>query len=125
VWTVSFLWVVPIVGWHHFFNGGKRSVPDDVCDTEYAKNSVLKIITSILNYFLPLGAMYALYTKIFVEVSSSANCPTSAYQQICCCNEAIYANQNAKFVWTKCQKNPRNVAVILWDRCKATFTDMV
>ena len=66
---VSFLWVAPVVGWHHFANDGVRSVPADVCDTEYATNTAFKIITSILNYFLPLGAMYALYTKIFLEVS--------------------------------------------------------
>jgi len=29
----------------------------------------LKIVTSILNYYLPLAVMYALYTKIFVEAS--------------------------------------------------------
>jgi len=66
---VSSLWIVPIVGWHHFVTGGRRVVPPDVCDTEYATNTALKIITSILNFYLPLALMYALYTKIFVEVS--------------------------------------------------------
>jgi len=51
-------------------------VPPNVCDTEYATNTALKIVTSILNYYcvilnyyLPLALMYALYTKIFVEAS--------------------------------------------------------
>jgi len=44
-------------------------VPPDVCDTEYATNTALKIVTSILNYYLPLAVMYALYSRIFVEVS--------------------------------------------------------
>ena len=66
---MSSLWIVPIVGWHHFVTGGRRVVPPDVCDTEYATNTALKIITSILNFYLPLALMYALYTKIFVEVS--------------------------------------------------------
>jgi hypothetical protein len=44
-------------------------VPANVCDTEYATNTALKIITSIFNYYLPLAVMYALYTKIFVEVN--------------------------------------------------------
>jgi len=66
---VSSLWIVPIVGWHHFVTGGRRVVPADVCETEYATNTALKIVTSILNYYLPLAFMYALYTKIFVEAS--------------------------------------------------------
>ena len=68
VWSVSSLWIVPIVGWHHFVNEGRRVVPPDVCDTEYATNTALKIVTSILNFYLPLAIMYALYSKIFVEV---------------------------------------------------------
>lgn len=66
---MSSLWIVPIVGWHHFVNEGHRVVPPDVCDTEYATNTALKIVTSILNFYLPLAIMYALYSKIFVEVS--------------------------------------------------------
>lgn len=65
---MSSLWIVPIVGWHHFVNGGERVVPSNVCDTEYATNTSLKIITSILNFYLPLAVMYALYTKIFLEI---------------------------------------------------------
>ena len=69
MWFVSSLWIVPIVGWHHFVKEGRRMVPPDVCDTEYATNTALKIVTSILNYYLPLAVMYALYSRIFVEVS--------------------------------------------------------
>lgn len=65
---MSSLWILPIVGWHHFVNRGERVVPSNVCDTEYATNTSLKIITSILNFYLPLAVMYALYTKIFLEI---------------------------------------------------------
>ncbi len=68
VWFVSSLWLIPIIGWHHFEHGGVRTVPRNVCDTEYAQNTILKIITGILNYYLPLAIMYALYTKIFIEI---------------------------------------------------------
>ena len=68
VWFVSSLWLIPIIGWHYFEHGGTRTVPSNVCDTEYATNTVLKIITGILNYYLPLGVMFALYTKIFMEI---------------------------------------------------------
>lgn len=32
VWLGSFLWIVPIVGWHKFFNEGVRKQPSDVCE---------------------------------------------------------------------------------------------
>ncbi|XP_053377863.1 histamine H1 receptor-like [Mercenaria mercenaria] len=67
-WLLSSLWIIPIAGWHHFFHGGTRTVPPDVCDTEYAKNSALKVITAFFNFFLPLAVMYALYFKIFQEI---------------------------------------------------------
>ena len=68
VWFVSSLWLIPIIGWHHFEHNGVRTVPEHVCDTEYAQNTILKIITGILNFYLPLAIMYALYTKVFIEI---------------------------------------------------------
>jgi len=83
VWSVSSLWIVPIVGWHHFVTGGRRVVPPDICDTEYATNTALKIVTSILNYYLPLALMYALYTKIFVEASTFDLTALTTFTQQC------------------------------------------
>ena len=57
VWVVSCLWVIPIVGWHYFSHGGVRSVPSDVCDTEYAKDSVFKLVAAFFNFYLPLSVM--------------------------------------------------------------------
>ncbi|ELU15891.1 hypothetical protein CAPTEDRAFT_108125, partial [Capitella teleta] len=68
VWSGSCLWLIPILGWHHFEHGGIRTVPTSVCETEYATNTGLKIVTGILNYYLPLAFMYALYIKIFIEI---------------------------------------------------------
>lgn len=65
---LSSLWIIPIVGWHHFVNDGVRTIPSTVCDTEYARSSILKITTSILNFYLPLAIMYVLYIRIFVEI---------------------------------------------------------
>ena len=63
--------------------GGRRVVPPDVCDTEYATNTALKIVTSILNYYLPLALMYALYTKIFVEASTFHLTALTTFTQQC------------------------------------------
>ncbi|XP_041349509.1 histamine H1 receptor-like [Gigantopelta aegis] len=68
VWSASLLWIVPIVGWHHLVHGGVRTVPENECDTEYAQNSALKIITAFFNFYLPLAVMYTLYFKIFSEI---------------------------------------------------------
>ncbi|KAK2179436.1 hypothetical protein NP493_489g01001 [Ridgeia piscesae] len=68
VWFLSLLWLVPILGWHHFEHNGIRTVPPSVCDTEYATNTALKIVTGTLNYYLPLAIMYAIYGKIFMEI---------------------------------------------------------
>ena len=68
VWMLSSLWIIPIVGWHYFAHGGARTVPDDVCDTEYAKDSIFKVITAFFNFFLPLAVMYSLYGKVFHEI---------------------------------------------------------
>lgn len=65
---MSSLWIIPIVGWHHFVNEGVRTIPSTVCDTEYARSSILKITTSILNFYLPLAIMYVLYIRIFAEI---------------------------------------------------------
>ncbi|PRD27425.1 UNVERIFIED_CONTAM: Histamine H1 receptor [Trichonephila clavipes] len=32
VWIGSFLWIVPIIGWHRFFSDGIRRQPPDVCE---------------------------------------------------------------------------------------------
>ncbi|XP_061186587.1 histamine H1 receptor-like [Saccostrea echinata] len=68
VWVISSLWIIPIVGWHHFAYDGIRTVPSNVCDTEYAKDSIFKVVTAFFNYFLPLAIMYSLYGKVFHEI---------------------------------------------------------
>lgn len=68
VWALSSMWIIPIVGWHHFSHGGNRTVAPNVCDTEYAKNSAFKVVTAFFNFYLPLAVMYGLYWKIFQEI---------------------------------------------------------
>ena len=69
---MSSLWLIPITTWHYLVSGGVRSVPSDVCDTEYATNTALKFITAVLNFFLPLTVMYVLYSKIYLEIKRRA-----------------------------------------------------
>ena len=68
VWLVSILWIIPVFGWHEFAHGGIRSVPLDECYTEYAKDSVFKIVTAALNFYVPIFVMYVIYIKMFSEI---------------------------------------------------------
>ncbi|CAH1783886.1 unnamed protein product [Owenia fusiformis] len=72
VWFASSLWLIPVIGWHYFYNNGVRTVPSNVCDTEYAQNKLLKIVTGIFNFYVPLGIMFVLYGKIFWEIKKRA-----------------------------------------------------
>lgn len=82
VWSVSALWVVPLVGWHQVFGNGIRTVPDDKCDTEFAESSTLKVGTALINYFVPLGVMVVLYSRIFVVVRRRRS-DIAAWRQMC------------------------------------------
>ena len=67
-WSISVLWVLPIIGWAHFFNDGVRLVPPDKCNTEYDKNIFFKMATAICNFYMPLIAMISINTKIYLVI---------------------------------------------------------
>ncbi|CAL1547253.1 unnamed protein product, partial [Lymnaea stagnalis] len=68
VWAVSSLWIIPISSWHYFAHGGVRTVENEKCDTEYAKNSAFKLVTAFFNFYLPVSVMYILYFRIFIAI---------------------------------------------------------
>ncbi|XP_059571936.1 histamine H1 receptor [Alligator mississippiensis] len=67
-WLVSFLWIIPILGWHVFANGGERKVCEDVCETEFHKVTWFKVSTAIVNFYVPSLLMLWFYVKIFRAV---------------------------------------------------------
>ncbi|OQV19563.1 putative Histamine H1 receptor [Hypsibius exemplaris] len=72
VWLASLLWIIPVVGWHQMFNDGRRDVPVEECDTEFADEQVFKVLTAIFNFYVPMAAMIALYGRIFHEIKLRA-----------------------------------------------------
>ncbi|KFQ83288.1 Histamine H1 receptor, partial [Phoenicopterus ruber ruber] len=68
VWLLSFTWVIPILGWHVFANKGKRNVMEDKCETEFSKVTWFKVLTAIVNFYLPSIMMLWFYYKIFRAV---------------------------------------------------------
>ncbi|NXC50067.1 HRH1 protein, partial [Penelope pileata] len=66
-WLLSSLWVIPILGWHDFANGGKRTIKEK-CETEFSKVTWFKVLTAIVNFYLPSIVMLWFYYKIFRAV---------------------------------------------------------
>ncbi|NXY82369.1 HRH1 protein, partial [Alcedo cyanopectus] len=68
VWLLSFMWVIPILGWHVFANNGKRKVKENKCETEFSEVTWFKVLTAIVNFYLPSIIMLWFYCKIFRAV---------------------------------------------------------
>jgi hypothetical protein len=71
-WFVSLLWLLPIAFWHHAVNGGRRLVSPDVCETEFSSSRPFKVISAVVNYYLPLAVMVILNINIFIEIRQRA-----------------------------------------------------
>ncbi|KAG8198729.1 hypothetical protein JTE90_023495 [Oedothorax gibbosus] len=72
VWIGSFLWIMPIIGWHAFFREGVRKQPTDVCETEFADNVAFKLTTSTINFYCPMVAMIVTYARIYHHIRKRA-----------------------------------------------------
>ncbi|XP_055351328.1 histamine H1 receptor-like [Paramacrobiotus metropolitanus] len=72
VWLASFLWIIPVVGWHRFYKDGRRDLPLNACDTEFADEEIFKVLTATFNFYVPMLAMIALYGRIFHEIKVRA-----------------------------------------------------
>ncbi|XP_026713609.1 histamine H1 receptor [Athene cunicularia] len=68
VWLLSFTWVIPILGWHVFANNGEREVKENKCETEFSEVTWFKVLTAIVNFYLPSVMMLWFYYKIFRAV---------------------------------------------------------
>ncbi|NXO51035.1 HRH1 protein, partial [Aramus guarauna] len=68
VWLLSFMWVIPILGWHVFANNGERKVKENKCETEFSEVTWFKVLTAIVNFYLPSIVMLWFYYKIFRTV---------------------------------------------------------
>ncbi|XP_040448594.1 histamine H1 receptor [Falco naumanni] len=67
-WLLSFMWIIPILGWHVFANNGERKVKENKCETEFSKVTWFKVVTAIFNFYLPSVMMLWFYYKIFRAV---------------------------------------------------------
>lgn len=65
-WFLSFLWVIPIVGWKHFMPHARRR--KDKCETDFYSVTWFKIMTALINFYLPTLLMLWFYAKIYKAV---------------------------------------------------------
>ncbi|NXF91030.1 HRH1 protein, partial [Eubucco bourcierii] len=68
VWFLSFMWIIPILGWHAFANNGKWKETGNKCETEFSHVTWFKVLTAIANFYLPSILMLWFYYKIFRAV---------------------------------------------------------
>lgn len=66
-WLLSSLWVIPILWWHDSANDEKRKGKAN-CDTQFSHVTWFKVLTAIVNFYLPSIIMLWLYCKIFRAV---------------------------------------------------------
>ncbi|XP_036038655.1 histamine H1 receptor isoform X1 [Onychomys torridus] len=66
-WFLSFLWVIPILGWHHFMPPA-LALREDKCETDFYNVTWFKIMTAIINFYLPTVLMLWFYVKIYKAV---------------------------------------------------------
>lgn len=66
-WFLSFLWIIPILGWRHFIPNteGRR---EDRCETDFYNVTWFKVMTAIINFYLPTLLMLWFYAKIYKAV---------------------------------------------------------
>ncbi|XP_032629021.1 histamine H1 receptor [Chelonoidis abingdonii] len=67
-WLISFLWIIPILGWRTFTNGRERQVEEGTCETEFSTVTWFKVLTAIVNFYVPSFLMLWFYAKIYKAV---------------------------------------------------------
>lgn len=66
-WFLSFLWVIPILSWHRFRPETVESQKDK-CETDFYDVTWFKVMTAIINFYLPTLLMLWFYAKIYKAV---------------------------------------------------------
>uniref|UniRef100_A0A061QLJ4 Putative muscarinic ACh receptor n=1 Tax=Cupiennius salei TaxID=6928 RepID=A0A061QLJ4_CUPSA len=100
VWVISFLmWPPWIYAWQYI--EGRRTVPDDDCYVQFLEtNFYVTIITSVLDYYMPLSIMLILYYKIWRETKKRekylAHMEAGSYSECLCPLKELDQKKGAK-----------------------------
>nr|XP_057911535.1 histamine H1 receptor [Doryrhamphus excisus]XP_057911536.1 histamine H1 receptor [Doryrhamphus excisus] len=67
-WLLSMMWIVPILGWRSFTRVELKPEEENKCDTDFRFVTWFKVITSVLNFYVPSVLMLWFYTHIYLAV---------------------------------------------------------
>ncbi|XP_051838317.1 histamine H1 receptor [Antechinus flavipes] len=72
-WLLASLWIIPILGWRSFWSDNNTSksydnVFGDKCETDFYKVTWFKVMTAIINFYLPTLLMLWFYSRIYRAV---------------------------------------------------------
>lgn len=67
-WVLSMTWVIPILGWRMFAHVDRKPELESKCDTDFRFVTWFKVLTAILNFYIPSFLMLWFYSQIFTAV---------------------------------------------------------
>nr|XP_033782442.1 histamine H1 receptor [Geotrypetes seraphini] len=108
-WLLSSMWIIPILGWHVFANGGIREVPEHTCETEFHRVTWFKVLTATVNFYIPSLLMLWFYTKIYKAVREHyqhRELGNGAFRSVD--NNRIMQNEKLQKLCLKMQDKDRN-----------------
>uniref|UniRef100_UPI00398F15D0 histamine H1 receptor n=1 Tax=Pristiophorus japonicus TaxID=55135 RepID=UPI00398F15D0 len=100
-WLLSLTWIMPILGWHFFANGGIRTVTNNICETEFRYVTWFKILTAVLNFYVPSILMLWYYTKIYMAVRKHWQQRDNISGPMCSTIDREIFKENVKLSWHK------------------------
>ncbi|XP_013921397.1 PREDICTED: histamine H1 receptor [Thamnophis sirtalis] len=97
-WLLSFLWVIPILGWRKFTDHSgmtihNRTYDENICETDFCRTTWFKVLTATINFYVPSLLMLWFYANIYRAV-----CKHYQHQQLingsyrCNCNDVSVHN---------------------------------
>lgn len=67
-WLLSMMWIIPILGWRSFTHVNLKPEEENKCDTDFRFVTWFKVITAVLNFYVPSVLMLWFYSHIYMAV---------------------------------------------------------
>ncbi|XP_028855031.1 histamine H1 receptor [Denticeps clupeoides] len=67
-WLLSMTWIIPILGWRSFARVDPKPEFEHKCDTDFRFVTWFKVLTAIVNFYIPSVLMLWFYSRIFIAV---------------------------------------------------------
>ncbi|KAJ8258656.1 hypothetical protein COCON_G00176680 [Conger conger] len=67
-WFLSIMWIIPILGWRAFSETGPKPETENKCDTDFQFVTWFKVVTAVVNFYIPTLLMLWFYKQIYMTV---------------------------------------------------------